>query len=492
MLPKSLDTLRIDINSGKVRKAISVCQSDNVQRTLNFQLVNSGTAVDIDNVLFAEILIHKADNGEADNGCVIDGNSIQYTLRTTDIQALGTNLAQLQLTFKDGQVLTTPTFEINVYSKVLDQNIQRSFNEYTALTEQLVLVTELKTQTDTAKSTAVEAASEATSQAGIATSQASIATDNASLAGDYAASASYYASEAASETATGAQYLNSTSEFMTSASEYASTAGSEADRASTYMTSTSEYLSSTSMLASTAAEQTSTGADYLASTSEYASTAASEASVAASEAASASEAESNALDYAERAEAAYEAMGEGQLVLGETSSTAYRGDRGKTAYDHSQTTGNPHSTTASDVGADPAGSAATALSQAQTYADTEIKNSVEKTIATVENSTTATQAYAEGDFVVVGGQLYKATDTISIGDTLTSGTNIEASTVASEIAVLNADIGTKAAAIDLTTHITATVPHITAAERTLWNGITSLESRVSTIEGKLGYPINPS
>ena len=122
----------------------------------------------------------------------------------------------------------------------------------------------------------------------------------------------------------------------------------------------------------------------------------------------------------------------------------------------------------------------------------EIKNSVEKTIATVENSTTATQAYAEGDFVVVGGQLYKATDTISIGDTLTSGTNIAASTVASEIAVLNADIGTKAAAIDLTTHITATVPHITAAERTLWNGITSLESRVSTIEEKLGYPINPS
>lgn len=38
------------------------------------------------------------------------------------------------------------------------------------------------------------------------------------------------------------------------------------------------------------------------------------------------------------------------LALGETSSTAYRGDRGKTAYDHSQTTGNPHGTTASDVG----------------------------------------------------------------------------------------------------------------------------------------------
>jgi hypothetical protein len=42
------------------------------------------------------------------------------------------------------------------------------------------------------------------------------------------------------------------------------------------------------------------------------------------------------------------------LALGETSATAYRGDRGKIAYNHSQTTGNPHGTTAADVGAFPA------------------------------------------------------------------------------------------------------------------------------------------
>lgn len=38
------------------------------------------------------------------------------------------------------------------------------------------------------------------------------------------------------------------------------------------------------------------------------------------------------------------------LALGETSSTAYAGDKGKTAYDHSQLTGNPHNLTASDIG----------------------------------------------------------------------------------------------------------------------------------------------
>lgn len=37
------------------------------------------------------------------------------------------------------------------------------------------------------------------------------------------------------------------------------------------------------------------------------------------------------------------------LVLGETSSTAHRGDHGKAAYDHSVSTGNPHNSTTSDI-----------------------------------------------------------------------------------------------------------------------------------------------
>jgi hypothetical protein len=45
----------------------------------------------------------------------------------------------------------------------------------------------------------------------------------------------------------------------------------------------------------------------------------------------------------------YTPINEG-IALGETSSTAYRGDRGKIAYDHSQATGNPHGTTKNDIG----------------------------------------------------------------------------------------------------------------------------------------------
>lgn len=38
------------------------------------------------------------------------------------------------------------------------------------------------------------------------------------------------------------------------------------------------------------------------------------------------------------------------LKLGETETTAYRGDRGKIAYEHSQALGNPHETTKTDIG----------------------------------------------------------------------------------------------------------------------------------------------
>jgi hypothetical protein len=54
--------------------------------------------------------------------------------------------------------------------------------------------------------------------------------------------------------------------------------------------------------------------------------------------------------------------GKSILGLGETSGTAYRGDHGKAAYDHSQiATGNPHGTLAADVHADAIGTASTAV-----------------------------------------------------------------------------------------------------------------------------------
>lgn len=58
-------------------------------------------------------------------------------------------------------------------------------------------------------------------------------------------------------------------------------------------------------------------------------------------------------------------------------------------------------------------------------------------IATIEAGTTATQTYSAGDNVLVGGQLYKVTDDIAVGETFTVGTNVEAKTIGDQLSELN-------------------------------------------------------
>lgn len=87
----------------------------------------------------------------------------------------------------------------------------------------------------------------------------------------------------------------------------------------------------------------------------------------------------------------YVAINEG-IALGETSSTAYRGDRGKTAYDHSQSTGNPHSTTKSDIGlsnVDNTSDADKPVSTAQVTAIGLKEDSANKSTTTADSASTS-------------------------------------------------------------------------------------------------------
>ncbi|WP_458457438.1 BppU family phage baseplate upper protein [Pseudobutyrivibrio sp.] len=472
MIPKSLDTLRIDINSGKVRKAVSICQQDTVHRTLNFLLVNSGNSVDLSNVLFAEILIHKADGAEADNGCVIDGDSIQYTLRTTDVSALGTNQAQLLLTFADGQTLTTPTFEINVYSKVLNQNVQKSQNEYRALTEQLVLVNEMSNQIGTARDTAIAKATEAKASAVAAAESATSANAakddvaaSATVAANSASAAAQSALDALNTSAaieqTCQEYVSEVNAGIATAQGYANNASASADAAAQSVQDATDiaegieescvgYVTSAQNAATTAADYASNASSSASAAAQSATSSAAKATEAAISATDAATSENNALGYAERAEEAYRKMGEEGLVLGETSSTAYRGDRGKIAYNHSQTTGNPHNTTAAQVGADVAGAAAQAYQQASGYTDTQIANLINGAPSTLDTLKEIADAMAEHEEVVEA---------------------------------LDQAIGTKASDVEFQAHQNNTTVHITANERTNWNNaVTNIgNTDISTI-----------
>lgn len=73
------------------------------------------------------------------------------------------------------------------------------------------------------------------------------------------------------------------------------------------------------------------------------------------------------------------------LALGETSSTAYRGDRGKTAYDHSQLTAhNPHNTTFALLGGKPTTIAGYGITDA--YTKTEIGDPETNFVSTFETA----------------------------------------------------------------------------------------------------------
>lgn len=135
MLNDSISNIRIDINGESARSGIYVRQGDTKSRSIHVSLVDHGQVISLENAIVAELLIAKTDGFECDQGMVIVGNELQYTFRTNDLSTLGANKAQVMVTFDDGAVLTSPKFIINVYAKEVNQKYQESFNEYTALTQ---------------------------------------------------------------------------------------------------------------------------------------------------------------------------------------------------------------------------------------------------------------------------------------------------------------------------------------------------------------------
>ena len=72
--------------------------------------------------------------------------------------------------------------------------------------------------------------------------------------------------------------------------------------------------------------------------------------------------------------------------------------------------------------------------------DTKI-TATQNDFATIESSSVASHAYVKGNMLVYGGQLYRAKTAISVGSTLTVGSNIEAVTVGTLSNMLTATNG---------------------------------------------------
>lgn len=151
----------------------------------------------------------------------------------------------------------------------------------------------------------------------------------------------------------------------------------------------------------------------------------------------------------------YEHMSqEGSLVLGETELTAFRGDHGKVAYEHSQlTSGNPHNVTYVDVGADMSGSAAKALNDANDYTDAKIADLINGAPSTLDTLKEIADAFTADHAVVEA---------------------------------LDQAIGSKATKTELQTHEDDTVKHITSAERTTWNNKAEKTVATTSAAGLMG------
>ena len=61
-------------------------------------------------------------------------------------------------------------------------------------------------------------------------------------------------------------------------------------------------------------------------------------------------------------------------------------------------------------------------------------------IAPVEMSSTSANAYAVGDMLIYNGQLYEVISAIAVGNTLTVGTNIQASKVSAKIKEIDSNL----------------------------------------------------
>lgn len=491
----SIDNIRLDLNREKVHASISVRYGDTKTRSLHCMLVNGGSLVKLDNALFAELLIKKADGKEADQNMVIYENELQYTWRTQDVNALGENICQVMVTFEDGSVITSPEFSLYVYSKVLDQRMQESMNEYTAITQQLVdakkysgdagksadMAEQYMQSANSTYDKIIEDCDKYVEEITAIQENARLSETNAKQSEINAKSSEESAGNTLTEinrvTELYLQNINGIKSAVESLKDTADTYAQEAMRSKNDAAGSAElaggYSESAGTYANSANESAENARLAASEASENAQAALEYKNAAAISSENAAVSEQNADAYQKKAKEYLDQMGEGKLILGETETTAFRGDHGKAAYDHSLLAGNPHGTTYSQVGADKAGASDEALASAKGYAD-------EKMTASYQNAT----AYTDQQISYLINGAPEDLDTLKeIADAMEQHRNV--------MDALNEAIGKKANASELQTHESNETIHITASEREKWNEITTLKEKVELLIDMIGYPYTP-
>lgn len=92
------------------------------------------------------------------------------------------------------------------------------------------------------------------------------------------------------------------------------------------------------------------------------------------------------------------------------------------------------------------------------------RNKDNSNLAPIEATTTASRSYLVGDYLMLQGEFYKVISAIAIGDTLTVGTNIQATSVGDEVSDINDRISTNAISNDTRITLSYNTEYVTLVD----------------------------
>jgi hypothetical protein len=130
MMECVISKLRIALDRPFDRTSVSVKKKDANTRQLHFTLTQGGAVYKLDKVNIAAIKGIKPDGSIFYNGCVIDGNEVQYTITEQSISVEGTVKCELVLYGTAPDKVQSATFEIEVYDNLFDDDVIESQDEF--------------------------------------------------------------------------------------------------------------------------------------------------------------------------------------------------------------------------------------------------------------------------------------------------------------------------------------------------------------------------
>lgn len=226
-----INNIRLDLNKEMQRVSVSVRKNDTTTRRLDITLVDHGKVVSLENASIALLMAEKPDGRQLYNDCVINGDEIQYTLTTQTINVVGEVKCQVQVTYSDGSMLTSPIFLIAVYSPMVNDTVVESMNEYEAVSQFVVQAEQSALQS--AASARDSATSAANSHISEILSESWATGGTGARDGEDNNNARYYAESASGAASEAAELRTEAAVSATSAEENAAAAAESQEAAST-------------------------------------------------------------------------------------------------------------------------------------------------------------------------------------------------------------------------------------------------------------------